>query len=238
MQEHYFHVESQFVEQARELGLPATVVYLALCQYVFGKFGQRAECWPSLQSLADDTGFDRSTVTRALKVLEAKGWVGRHRGGGRGRVTRYVLKNRCGSAPVPPEETGAETGTSWHLKQVPARTPKKEKEEDEEGAAPPPFVPTPEAIEQVLLSWEEWTQARLNSVLCDSGYRLTEVVCQLFERGQSIWDLNDNRVVVRDRGAFLDLLKAVERAADHLRRRPGGRRLGATVIDLEARRGV
>ncbi len=45
--------------------------------------------FPSLQTLANESGLHRATVCRALAELEALGWLSRTPGGGRGRSTVY-----------------------------------------------------------------------------------------------------------------------------------------------------
>lgn len=45
-------------------------------------------CWPSLTTLANETGLSRRTVIRALNTLDAEGYIKRARGGP-GRPTRY-----------------------------------------------------------------------------------------------------------------------------------------------------
>lgn len=67
------------------------------------------ECWPALDTLAEEAGVDVRTVMRRLARLEADGGVRRYPGGGRGHSTRYVLNWKWGArAPVPESpETGA-----------------------------------------------------------------------------------------------------------------------------------
>ena len=65
-------------------------------------------CWPSLNTLSDDTGLDRSNIKRHLGELEALDWVAREPGGPR-RATRYTLVIPVGAEARPPEESvGAE----------------------------------------------------------------------------------------------------------------------------------
>jgi hypothetical protein len=47
------------------------------------------QCWPSVELLARTTGCAQSTVRLALTGLEAKGYLRRRRGFGRGNSTRY-----------------------------------------------------------------------------------------------------------------------------------------------------
>ena len=80
----------------------------------------------------------------------------------------------------------------------------------------------PEAVRAVVLS-KGWDEERLQRVLKDSGYRLYEVVREL-ARGRPVYELNANRVVSRDSGAFQHLLNAVARARVSLKRRPARNR--------------
>lgn len=47
-------------------------------------------CFPSLPTLARETGYSIRTVIRALHVLQTRGWLSVKRGGGRGRPNRYT----------------------------------------------------------------------------------------------------------------------------------------------------
>lgn len=47
-------------------------------------------CFPSLDMLAQKTSTSRSTVSGGIKTLVDEGWLGKKKGGGRGRSTRYT----------------------------------------------------------------------------------------------------------------------------------------------------
>lgn len=73
-------------------------------------------CFPTQETLAKETGLGRSTVNRALKVLEVNGWLTRDSGGGRkkggnGFATTYTatVPLRDSSLPdtVPLEDTNS-----------------------------------------------------------------------------------------------------------------------------------
>lgn len=64
-------------------------------------------CWPSLNTLADDTGMDRTNIARHLKEVEAAGWIVREPGGPR-RSTRYRLVIPEGVSVVAPAPLVAE----------------------------------------------------------------------------------------------------------------------------------
>jgi DNA-binding MarR family transcriptional regulator len=66
--------------------------------------------FPSLETQAEETGLDRSTVRRALQILDRLGWLERSPGGGRGRRTNYQarLPQTGAERPRSRRETGAQ----------------------------------------------------------------------------------------------------------------------------------
>ncbi len=72
-------------------------VAIALSTYLNSKTGN---AWPSLQRLATDTNRNRSTVSRAVKRLEALGLIEVIHGRGRKKVNRY--RPSLGSMNVDP----------------------------------------------------------------------------------------------------------------------------------------
>jgi DNA-binding transcriptional regulator YhcF (GntR family) len=72
-------------------------------------------CFPSLMTLAAETGLSKSTVAEHLARLEREGWLVRQTGGGRsrdgdgrGRSTRYITNNPNVNRPDPVENTQSE----------------------------------------------------------------------------------------------------------------------------------
>lgn len=210
------------------IGNMAFTVYVALSNHAWGT---KTECNPSLIRMAEMLGVDKTTICRNLKVLEAAGFIVRARvAGGRCKRTTYHLRlpgNSGTSATVSGTETVAQAqgNSGASAPETVAPAPHEEykeeyKEEADARATPPPAstkAPDPDDpadVEEVLLSWE-WDGDRLRTVLRESGFRLDGVLGQL-RKGRPIWELNDNRVVKRDDGAFLELLKAVERARGSL----------------------
>jgi DNA-binding MarR family transcriptional regulator len=63
---------------------------------LFYRAGEKGECWPSLDRLALDTGYDKSTVCRALDELERIGLIFRscNEGGGSAHTTVYTINCR------------------------------------------------------------------------------------------------------------------------------------------------
>lgn len=49
-------------------------------------------CWPSLKTLAEESGLSKATVVVALQDLEAAGYLERQEGGGRGKPTLYTAQ--------------------------------------------------------------------------------------------------------------------------------------------------
>ena len=88
----FIKIEPGLVNEGRALGGPAVLTYMALASFAYGN---KRDCRPSLATLADLTGHDRRTITRALATLEAAGWIERRKGGGRGTSTTYTLTRRA-----------------------------------------------------------------------------------------------------------------------------------------------
>lgn len=70
-------------------GLPPTsrLVSLTLSLHMNERGGS---CWPSVATLADETGLDERTVRRVLGDLREQGWLSVTLGGGRGHSNRYT----------------------------------------------------------------------------------------------------------------------------------------------------
>ena len=89
----FIQVEREIVRAIKELGAPAVAVYLVLCDYCWGKFGDKWWSWPSVKTMMSETRFSRRTVFLALSVLENAKWIkraGRHTSG----VTKWILLRR------------------------------------------------------------------------------------------------------------------------------------------------
>ena len=52
---------------------------------------ERGCAWPALTTIANDMGLDKSTVTRAIKLLSTRGWINVRRRGGRHRSNEYRI---------------------------------------------------------------------------------------------------------------------------------------------------
>ena len=77
----------------------------------------------------------------------------------------------------------------------------------------------PADVKAMLCSWPEWDEDRIRGALRGTMYRLFEVVRQI-AKGQTIWAIHGNRANPGSPAKeFLELLKAVERARESLRRR-------------------
>ena len=76
-------------------------VWLALANHA----DKAGACFPSIDLLIQETCHKKSTVQRAVKALEADGWIIRaERGNGRGKRTHYQLVKRVSdSDPLPSE---------------------------------------------------------------------------------------------------------------------------------------
>lgn len=92
---------------APELNHAAKLVACALAEHMDADGGS---CYPSVTTLAGETAQDRRTVQRALRALEASGWITRAEGRGRGHSSRYAAARPPAgkAAAVPPfgEEEG------------------------------------------------------------------------------------------------------------------------------------
>ena len=86
----------------------------------------------------------------------------------------------------------------------------------------------------VLVSWE-WTEERIAEALRGTGYLWREAVLQVAE--SNIWKPHDNRLGDGvPLGAFLELLKTIERAQASLKKRAGaGAKPPAAVTAPEER---
>ena len=62
--------------------------------YLKDRTGRKGTCWPAIGTIARDLGLSRSTVKRALKDLEEKGYLKReirHRENGGFTSNRYTI---------------------------------------------------------------------------------------------------------------------------------------------------
>lgn len=80
------------VERIPELGKAAVLVYLILAYHA----DKNGDCFPSLSLIGKESGFKRSTVCKALKVLECEGLIDVERGTG-GKGNKYKLTTLFGS---------------------------------------------------------------------------------------------------------------------------------------------
>jgi hypothetical protein len=71
---------------ASRLGPTARAVACALATYMNGD----GACWPSINTIAALLRLNRRTVQRTLRKLEADGFLGVERGGGRGKPSTYT----------------------------------------------------------------------------------------------------------------------------------------------------
>lgn len=69
--------------------LPAIARHVAMTLVTYA--GKAGEAYPSVETLADGTGWKRRTVIDALNSLEAEGWLTRVKRGQKGRSTLYRL---------------------------------------------------------------------------------------------------------------------------------------------------
>ena len=68
--------------------------FSALDMYLKDRTGRKGTCWPAIGTIARDLGLSRSTVKRALKDLEEKGYLKReirHRENGGFTSNRYTI---------------------------------------------------------------------------------------------------------------------------------------------------
>jgi predicted transcriptional regulator len=64
----WFWLDNQYLNgYAKHLGMSCTVVYLSLCRFANNSTQQ---CFPSMETIAEQNGVHRSTVMRAIKKLE------------------------------------------------------------------------------------------------------------------------------------------------------------------------
>lgn len=78
--------------------LPAIARHVAMTLATYA--GKAGEAYPSVETLADGTGWKRRTVIDALNTLEAEGWLSRIKRGQKGRSTLYRL-HAPGSPTLP-----------------------------------------------------------------------------------------------------------------------------------------
>ena len=72
---------------ARDAALSSTAVRVAVI--IWDRFNvSRGGAWPSINRIADEIGMHRSTVLRAIRDLEDRGWICTTHGG-RGRSNFY-----------------------------------------------------------------------------------------------------------------------------------------------------
>jgi len=87
----YFH----WVAKTKELSTMEKMVYCALLSYQ----GDKNECWPAQETLADALGISKPTVHRTIKSLVRAKWVS-VRVFGHGKTNRYsCLKTESGHQP-------------------------------------------------------------------------------------------------------------------------------------------
>lgn len=102
----------------RELGPAAGAVYAVIADHCFG---DRIQCWPSKDTIVEQTGLHVSNVKRGIRKLEAAGIIQVERGHGRTNTNTYTLiiagKGRT-SAPLSDRKKGR---TSAPKKGAPAR---------------------------------------------------------------------------------------------------------------------
>ena len=71
----FVQVEREFIRAMKELGLPAVTVYHVLCDHCWGKWGEKRLTWPTVATMATETGYKRSTVFKALNTLRQEKWI-------------------------------------------------------------------------------------------------------------------------------------------------------------------
>jgi DNA-binding MarR family transcriptional regulator len=72
----------------KEITGAALRVAILIWQHLNAEHGY---AWPSLDYLSRELNVFRSTITRAIKLLERRGWITVERQGGRHRSNRYRL---------------------------------------------------------------------------------------------------------------------------------------------------
>ena len=103
--EQYGCVPLAHVPALRTLGADCMAVYIALQAHCRG--ASHRTCWPSLSTIAELIGADRSNVARAVRKLESTALVERveRPAGGKRRSTRYNL-------PMPSSGVTSDNSTS------------------------------------------------------------------------------------------------------------------------------
>ena len=115
----FIQVEREIVRAIKELGAPSAAVYLVLCDHCWGKFAEKWWSWPTVKTICTETGYKRSTVFVALRVLREKKWI-KHGGFHTNGAVKWILLRRS------PE---------WRGVQDPGLTPKEGVHSNEPGSS-------------------------------------------------------------------------------------------------------
>ena len=86
----FIQVEREIVRAIKELGAPSAAVYLVLCDHCWGKFAEKWWSWPTVKTICTETGYKRSTVFVALRVLREKKWI-KHGGFHTNGAVKWIL---------------------------------------------------------------------------------------------------------------------------------------------------
>ena len=76
-------------EVVDERRVSAATQRLVACDLESHMSADGGSCFPSLDTIADETGLSKATVVLGIRALEATGWLYRQTGGGAKRPTRY-----------------------------------------------------------------------------------------------------------------------------------------------------
>ena len=76
-------------EDPRTRGLPGAIAVKLATRYLNSR---SEEAWPGIERLAEELRANPRNIRRAINVLVASGWLGRERGGGRGKSNHYRIK--------------------------------------------------------------------------------------------------------------------------------------------------
>ena len=96
---HYTIVENAVLED-KTLPSDAKLLYVYLSKYACNK----GECWPSIETLVENSGISKRQILRMLQVLEEKGYIVRQkRRTGNGKSNLYILRY------IKPKESATET---------------------------------------------------------------------------------------------------------------------------------
>jgi hypothetical protein len=119
------------IENCREVGPSAFVVYVAIARHV----NEDGYAWPSATRIMRYTGMGKRSVWRAIQVLEIAGWIAveRTKGGGKLRndYTILPLVNDVTTAPSDKTAPSAKLNTSIVPKQDHSIVPKRHQEVDQ-----------------------------------------------------------------------------------------------------------